>query len=998
MSSVTEQRPNTPIAIVGLAGRFPGARDVDALWKLLIEKTDAIRPVPKERWDATVALDPQKTIQGVGGFLEGVDEFDPTFFGISPREAEDIDPQQRLMLEASFRALEDAGVRPDLLKDSRTGVYVGASWHDYEILRKERGASATQHSAVGNALDMIATRVSYYYKLKGPSLTVETGCSSSLVALHIACSALASGEIDAAFVGGVNLILAPDVSIGLTHFGGLSPEGHCKAFAASADGFVRGEGVVALYVKTLERALADGDRIHAVIAATAVNNDGGGDSLVTPSPDGQEDLLRRAYAAAGVALESVAYVEAHGTGTSRGDPIEAGAIGRVLGKPRHPTAGRLQVGSIKTNIGHLEAVAGLAGLVKGVLALEHRLVPPNLHGEVLNPNIPFDELNLDVVREPLRLPAGEVYVGVNSFGWGGTNAHVVLRSAPLGAEVASVDEASPALVAVSAQHEEALKERVRQLREVDAPLHALAGALAHRTGRFVQRAGFVASSREQLLTQLDAFLADPESTTTGRALPRKRVAFVFPGQGSQWALMGKELFATSPRFAEVIRRCAAALSKHVTWDLVGFVSGEAGDGWLNAIDTLQPTLWAMSVGLAELWREAGVEPDLVVGHSMGEVAAATVAGSLSYDDAARVIARRSAIAQGKAGRGQMLAVDLSLEDAQKALDGFEDTVSLAVNNGPSSCVLSGDTDSIAVLKEILEADGTFCRLVRVDFASHSHQMDEFKGELFAALSGITPVHGDLPLMSTVELRELAGSELDAAYWVKNLREPVLFADAMKKAFASGVTHVIEVSPHPILTPALEQLAALESEPPRVLSTLRRDEGSLAHFAGALARAWVAGLAPFAGLPAAQLKLPGYPLTQRSFYPAAGKPKTALRVGMEVELAPTAVESDTYEGALTIALDALPWLRDHRVHEAVVLPGAAMMACALSAARARFGVAPEALVDVKFRANLTLGDEPASLRVLFRDDVAEGGSFALFSLPSGATQFTEHASARIERGG
>ncbi|MFD5749826.1 polyketide synthase, partial [Streptomyces sp. NPDC127033] len=419
------------VAVVGMAGRFPGAPDADSLWTLMTERGEAIRPVPPDRWDAARQLDPAKDVQAVGGFLDGVDRFDAGFFGISPREAADIDPQQRLLLEAAWRAVEDAGQRPADLEGSRTGVYIGASWHDYEILRKERGTPPTQHSIVGGALDVLAARISYLLRLRGPSLTVESGCSSSLVALHLAAQALRQGDVDAAIVGAANLILTPDVSVGLTHFGGLSPEGRCAAFAASADGFVRGEGVAALCLKTVERALADGDRIHGVILRTAVNNDGGGDSLVTPDPRAQEELLGDIYGAGpgAVDADSVAYIEAHGTGTRRGDPAEAAAIGRAVA--RHRRGGPLPIGSVKTNIGHLEAAAGMGGLFKVLLALRHRIVPPSLHAEVLNPDIPFDDLNVRVLREPLELPrTGPVRLGVSSFGWGGTNAHVVVAAPP----------------------------------------------------------------------------------------------------------------------------------------------------------------------------------------------------------------------------------------------------------------------------------------------------------------------------------------------------------------------------------------------------------------------------------------------------------------------------------------------------------------------------------------------------------------------------------------
>ncbi|HEX8112090.1 MAG TPA: beta-ketoacyl synthase N-terminal-like domain-containing protein, partial [Kofleriaceae bacterium] len=512
--------PDPPIAIVGMAGRFPGAADIESFWRLLMARGDAIRPAPAERWNTVAELDPEAPVQRVGGFLDGVDEFDPAFFGISPREAEDIDPQHRLMLEVIWQALEDAAQPAAALRGSHTGVYVGASWHDYEILRKERGANATQHSGPGNALDMIAARVSYFLQLTGPSLTVETGCSSSLVALHLACQALRCGEIDGAFVGGVNLVLAPDVSVALTRFGGLSPEGRCKAFAASADGFVRGEGAIAIYVKTLARARADGDRIHAVIAGTAVNNDGGGDSLVTPSPSGQEALLTRAYAQARIPADAVVYVEAHGTGTPVGDPIEAEALGRALGLRRTGAAGPLAIGSVKTNIGHLEAAAGLAGLVKTVLALAHRVVPANLHGDALNPAIAFDALHLHVVRAPLVLPPhGPLYAGVNSFGWGGTNAHVILRSAP--AEASSASSAPPAwappawapiVVPLSAHSEDALRQRAMDVQAViatgAAPVEAVAATLAWKRDQFPHRAAFVVETAAELEARLAGFAAN----------------------------------------------------------------------------------------------------------------------------------------------------------------------------------------------------------------------------------------------------------------------------------------------------------------------------------------------------------------------------------------------------------------------------------------------------------------------------------------------------------
>ncbi|MFI9744154.1 SDR family NAD(P)-dependent oxidoreductase [Streptomyces sp. NPDC052494] len=999
--------PRRDIAIVGMAGRFPGAPDVDRYWQLLMAGEEAVRPVPPERWDTSVQLDPVKKIPGIAGLVDGVDQFDPGFFGISPREAEELDPQQRLMLEVGWQTLEDAGIPASTVRGTRTGVYVGALWHDYELARKERGVQTTQHSAVGNGLDIVAARLSYFLGLSGPSLVVQTGCSSGLVALDLAVAALRSGDLEGAFVGGVNLILMPDNSIGLTHFGGLSPDGHCRAFSAQANGFVRGEGAISLYLKRLDTALADGDRIHGVIVNSAVNNDGGGHSLVSPNVEAQTELLRRVYAEADVHPDRLRYVEAHGTGTLRGDPIEAEALGTALGTARSAEAGPLLIGSAKSNIGHLEAAAGLAGIVKTVLALKHRTIPRTLHAEELNPNIPFGELNLAVANEAAELPAdGTWFAGVNSFGWGGTNAHVVLRTPP--AQAAPAEEpqvAAPLLLPLTGHSDAALRQRAADVLDAlpegatASEAVALAATLGRERDHFAARTAVVAEDPAELRDRLAKFVAEPEAelpgTFTGRAKERGKVAFVLPGQGSQWAGMGQALYERSPVFAETVRRCAEALRPYISWDLEAVLSGAAGEEWLDHNDQVQPTLWAMSIGIAELWRAAGVEPDVVVGHSQGEVTAATIAGHLSYEDGARIIALRSALAKRTAGRGRMLAVDLDVEGALKALDGFEDTVSLAVNNGPSSCVLSGDTDSVLMLRELLEADGTFCRLVNVDYASHCHHMDELTDELIEALAPIRPRRGAVPLMSTVVGRELDGDSLDPAYWASNLRQPVLFADAMGKLLDAGVTHVVEISPHPVLSPAVEQLAATRQEPVAVLGSLRRQEGSLGDFTQALARAYVQGLAPFGALPARPgAPVPAYPWQRSRFWLPDAVRRTAGPGGLAFEFAPATTEQDVHEGRTELSLNDLPWLRDHQVYDAVVLPGAAMLALAVAAARARTGENPGALHTVRFRSDLTLTDEPVRLGAVWREDGAASAGFTLSSLASGADGWTRHATARV----
>lgn len=1012
MDANAERDPGKLIAIVGMAGKFPGAPDVDSLWKLMMEGRDGIGPVPADRWDSTAQLDPEKEIQAVGGFLDGVDLFDPGFFGISPREAEAVDPQQRLMLEVGWRAIEDAGQRADSLAGSRTGVYVGASWHDYELLRKDREAQPTPHSLVGNALDVIAARLSYFLKVRGPSMTVETGCSSSLVALHLASQALRDGEIEAAVVGGTNLMLDPHVTVGLTHFGGLSPDGRCKAFAASANGFVRGEGVAALYVKTLERALADGDRIHGVVVNTVVNNDGGGDSLVTPSPQGQEDLLRRAYGGGAVPQGAPAYIEAHGTGTGRGDPVEATAIGRVLGQDR--AADPLLIGSVKTNIGHLEASAGLAGLIKILLALKHRVVPPSLHSGELNPAIPFDDINVRVVREPTPLPrTGPLFLGVNSFGWGGTNAHVVIMNAPqtTGDDAAQdlPETGLPAVVPLSAKDAPALGLRAADLEplvpDTTEEMTAQAGALAWRRDHFPVRAALVApDGPAQLRDGLLALAAAPDAEPTapglctGTAVARGGTAFVFPGQGSQWSGMGVELFRDSPLFASVVTRCAEALRPHTDWDLLDIFSGEADEEWTTRIDMLQPTLWAMSLGLAELWRASGVEPDVVLGHSQGEITAATLAGVLTYEDAALVMARRSAIARRASGHGRMLAVDLGREAALAALEGFEDSVSLAVHNGPSSCVLSGEKDAVLMLKELLDAEGTYCRLVNVDYASHSPQMDPLREDLLAALEPVRPRDAEIGLMSTVRRQRLDGPEMDGAYWVENLRSPVQFADAMGALLDEGITHVVEISPHSVLAPAVDQLISGGSHRATVLTTMRRHHGSTADVAGALGRGYVAGLEPFGRLPsAAGAEVPGYPLKHDRYWTAERPRGSGAARGFDAPLLPAPGEEDVRHGALELSLSSPSWLEDHQVHGTPVLPGAGMLAVAVNTAQALPGPAVRRLEKVRFRKEVAVGEDITRLTAEWRGGSA-GGVFRLLSLAEGGTGWEENATARADHRG
>ncbi|MEW1550082.1 acyltransferase domain-containing protein [Streptomyces tsukubensis] len=1324
--SAPPSRSDEPVAVVGMACRFPGANGVEQFWNLLEAGADAVREVPEGRWESRCpgAGDavPPGMVTTEAGFLDGpVGEFDPLFFGISPREAQEMDPQQRIFLEVAWEALEDAGITERSLVGSDTCVYAGAIWHDYADLAPGGTDGLSSHSATGRALNMIANRLSYVLGLRGPSVVLDSACSSSLLAVHLACQSLRNGESSMAIAGGVNLLLSPDTMVSLSKFGGLSPDGRCKAFDASADGFGRGEGCGVVVLKPLSRALADGDRIWCTIRGTAVNNDGLSNGLTAPNPAAQEDVLRAAYRRAGIAPHEVHYVEAHGTGTALGDPIEAMALGAVLGRGR-PEGRPLRIGSVKTNLGHLEGAAGIAGLIKTALVLERRRVPRNLHFENPNPHIPFDALRLKVPTEAEEWPEdGARYAGVSSFGWGGTNVHVVVEGhqepapLPLPAPAAHglpgrpriafvcspygqqwvgmarnlyrtepvfrsvlqrcdrelaghtgwslveelfLDEtrartddvgvmqpvvfaiqvalaawleaagvrpgavvghslgeiaacviagvldladavrlvhhysdqqrrvAGPdrgmAVVELSAGELEGrlagrsssvcvatrngprttalagsrteLEEIVAGLKaegvlcamiRVDLPAHSAAidpitadlekalEGIAGRPGRIpvissvtgrpldwreVGPAYFVRNLREQVrladatahllrekfdvlleisanpvlasalqqsvddfgrtatvlttmrrgdddrtglaetldalarlgtkirppnmrdeavaelfalsakspeaLRELAGRTADglaatgpegeaaagapagalpdlaqaalprahhpyrlalvardekalagtlaaygrgeepPGLHSSGRAAEKRpKVAFVFPGQGSQWVGMGRELMQREPVFQAAVRECDAAARAFVDWSVEAELTSSDADLMVDRIDVVQPVLFAVEVALAALWRSWGVEPDAVVGHSMGEVAAAHVAGVLGLDDAARIICLRSRLLRRAGGRGAMLAVELTMDEARELLAGREHTVSVAVNNSPRSTVLSGDRDALAGIARQLEAEDVFCRWVKVDVASHSPQMDPLRPDLLAALEGLTPRRGTVPLYSTVTGGVVGGEEMTGTYWADNLREPVLFGDQVARLVGEGVHAFVEMSPHPILLPAVEQVAAAGGAGTVVLPSLRRKEGARETLLASLGRLHVLGVPVLLDrvlTPArAGRRLPHYPW-QRDRYgeeraegPAGTGP--APRQGLLGERIDSAIQPGTHYWQTDLGTSTAN-LGDHRIGGAAVVPGAAFVDMALAAAGQVLPGDRHAVSDVVFQQPLVLPEQ------------------------------------------
>ena len=844
VTSLGAARVDEPIAIIGMACRFPQAPSPEAFWELLRNGVDAITEVPADRWNVDALYDPDPAAEGRmstrwGGFLSDVETFDPGFFGIAPREAIEIDPQQRLSLELSWEALEDAGIAPTSLKDSRTGVFFGALWMDYARLAGGAYEAIVQHTATGQDLSIIPARVSYTLGLNGPSLLVNTACSSSLVAVHLACQSLLRGESRLALAGGVNLLLAPESTIAMSKFGAMAPDGRSKAFDARANGYVRGEGGGVVVLKRLSDALADGDRIDCVIRGSAINNDGFSNGLTAPSPRAQEAVVREACAAAGIAPVEVQYVETHGTGTMLGDPIEAGALGAALGVGRSPEQ-TLRIGSVKTNIGHLEAAAGVAGLIKVALSMRHRALPPSLHFERPNPHISFEALRLEVQTALTRWEGedGRLVAGVSSFGFGGTNCHVVLEAGMAG---------EPRLCVLSAETKEDLRLQAAQsadaLRGTDGPSLDAMCEEAARKAPAAWRLAVAVRSRAEIVRHLAAF-ADQQALpglAAGRATERRpRVAFVFGGQGSQWQGMGRALLREDPAARAMLGQCDRAIRAHVSWSLLDRLQ-RGGAELFDQTDFVQPAIFSMQMALSAAWRSRGVEPDAVIGQSLGEVAAACVAGALSLDDAARIICRRSLLVGKAAGNGGMALLGLSLEAAAEALSPYGERLSVAVSSGPETTVVAGDDAALQELLARLGERGVFCRLVRVDYASHSPSMDPLLPELRQMLAGIAPRSGRAAFYSTVRGAPLDGALLDVAYWARNLREPVLFAPTVGRMAADGIEVFVDVDPHPVLVSAVEQCLARGGHPGIAVTSAQRDEPEQGTLLAASGRLLVAGV-------------------------------------------------------------------------------------------------------------------------------------------------------------
>nr|WP_052069266.1 type I polyketide synthase [Streptacidiphilus albus] len=885
--AASRAQQDEPIAIVGMACRYPGdAAGPDDLWRLVTEERDVVGPFPADRgWDLDHLYDPDPDHLGrsyarEGGFLYGAGEFDAGFFGISPREALAADPQQRLLLETSWEALEHAAIDPTTLRRSSTGVFVGVIAQEYGPSLHHLPAEQTDgYVLTGSTTSVASGRIAYTLGLEGPAVTVDTACSSSLVALHLAAQSLRSGECDLALAGGATVLAAPGMFIEFSRQRGLAPDGRCKPFADAADGTAWGEGAGVLVLQKLSDAQRLGRPVLAVLRGSAVNQDGRSSQLTAPNGPSQQRVIRQALESAGLGAGDVDVVEAHGTGTRLGDPIEAQALIATYGAGR--TAEQpLWLGSLKSNIGHTQAAAGVAGVIKMVQALRHGVLPRTLHVDRPSEHVDWSDGTVRLLTETRPWPELDRprRAAVSAFGVSGTNAHVIVEQAPAeqsAQQPAEPEGPVPAVLPwlVSAQTPQALRAQAARLTAhldgADAPRPAdAARALATTRAALEQRAVLVGDP-----AGLQALARGEEAPglVLGRAGTPGKTVFVFPGQGSQWIGMAAPLLDAEPVFAAKLAECAAALAPYTDWSLLDVLRGAGGTPDPDRVDVVQPALWAVMVALSALWTSYGVRPDAVVGHSQGEVAAAYVAGGLSLDDAARIVALRARALGTLSGRGGLLAVARPVAEVEARIADRSERLSIGVVNGPASTVVSGDPEALAELAAQYAAEGVRARPVAIDYASHSVQTEVLREELTSLLGGVRPVAGEIPLFSTVtaDWQDTAG--MDADYWFANLRRTVRFEEAVRGLAADGHTVFVEVSPHPVLTGAVEDtLAAVDAREPVVTGSLRRDDGGRERWLTSVAELHVHGVRvdwtpAFRGVTPRQVELPSYAFQRERYW-------------------------------------------------------------------------------------------------------------------------------------
>lgn len=1020
-SSRAINNTHEPIAIVGLSCRFPGgAISVDRYWALMRDGVDAIAEVPDDRWDRDALYSADREKRGKtyikwGGFLDGIDQFDPEFFGISPREAAHIDPQQRLLLEVAYESLEHAGIPVERIRGSRSGVFVGLFIHDYAHIQLYDREAIDAYTGTGTSMSIAANRISYLYDLRGPSVALDTACSSSLVALHQGCESIRTGACDMVLAGGVNTILRPEMTIAMSKASMLSPDGRCHSFDAEANGYVRAEGAGMVVLKRLQDAQRDGDVIHAVIRSTAVNQDGRTKGISVPNGEAQRALVREAAELAGVSPADIQFVEAHGTGTPVGDPIEANALGEVLSEGRDPRQPCI-LGSIKSNIGHTESASGVAGLLKVVLSLKHGMIPPNLHFRKPNPDIDLEALGL---RVPTRLEPWPETNGaprlacLNSFGFGGTNAHAILQEAPPVARKEKPLESSARkalLVPLSAHSPEALSAGARRLRDFcqespDVALNDIVYTAGVRRTHHDVKMAVVAHGREELAELLDAHdrgEARREVVTTSATVRRvDRPVFLFTGMGPQWWKMGRELLEGEPVFRQAVEEVDELLQVRAGWSVLEELTRTESESRIFETMIAQPAIFAVQVGLFRLWSSWGVRPAAILGHSVGEAAAAYASGALSLADSVRVVETRSRLQHRTEGQGKMLAVGVTVEEARQLTAGREHLVSIAAINSPKSISLAGDEGALVEIEQQLRASDRFARFLEVPVPYHSPAMDPLESELLSCLVGLEPRESDIPYYSTIRGVRARGDELGPDYWWNNVRDTVLFKAAIDLLIEDGLDTFIEIGPHPVLSRSV--MECLGDRPGVSLPSLRRHMPERSTLMSSLGTLYCLGYSvDWARLadPCPPRELPSY-AWQRERYWDESKESQARRrgAGDGVMLSESGPRHPLLGSRLSITQDSfgnelkeLQYVADHRVRGSVVFPGAGYLEMSIAVAKSTFGEPWCVLRDVRFQNALYFSGE-TSLRL---QTSIENGSLQISSREEGARSWTRHLEGILQR--
>ncbi|MFH0997757.1 MAG: type I polyketide synthase, partial [Pseudomonadota bacterium] len=1014
-----ERIRSEPLAIVGMGCRFPGnAVDTESFWRVLAQGKDAITQVPKDRWniDAFYDFDPDvpgKMCTRYGGFLSNVEHFDAPFFGISRREAIGMDPQQRLLLEVCWEAIENAGISPAGLRGTSAGVFMGIGTFDYAALRysQQDYEGIDPYFATGGVLSVAAGRLSYVLGLTGPSMVVDTACSSSLVAVHLACQSLRSRECDMALAGGVNVILLPELSINFSRAGMLSPDGRCKTFDASANGYVRGEGCGVVVLKRLSDAVAGGDRILALIRGSAVNQDGPSGGLTVPSGPAQEAVIRQALSSAGVEAGDVGYIEAHGTGTSLGDPIEMGSLAKVFSG--RPETDPLVIGSVKTNIGHLEAAAGIAGLIKVVLSLQYGQIPSHLHFRNPNPHIAWEKLPFEIPIQPRKWPAGKKgLAGVSAFGASGTNAHVVLEEGPVGGDRASEGERPVHLLALSARGEGALKALAERYAAYipDHPEEAISDVCyTANTGRshFEERLAVIGATREEIAAGCLAYREGYKDAGVGKREKEegaRKIAFLFTGQGSQYAGMGRALYETAPGFRAVLDHCDDILKGKLKRPLLDVIYAKGEGRELDDTAYTQPALFAVEVALFELWKGWGIEPTLVMGHSVGEYAAACAAGVFSMEEGLKLVAERSRLMGGIGDAGGMAAVLAEEALVREAIRPYGGRVSVSAINGPRSIVISGQGEKIDAAVEGLIRQGIATRKLNVSQAFHSAMVEEVLPAFREIAARVTYERPRIGIVSNLTGGLMTDGMARPDYWVRHAREPVMFQAGMETLRQEGCGIFVEVGPNPVLLGMGR--ACLPDGYGSWLPSLRAGQNDWRRMLESLGELYVEGITPdWRGFDRNwkrnRVVLPTYPFQRQRYWIEGTKARRALFRGagghpLLGQRLPTAHRGVIFESQIT--KDSPSYLGDHQIYGAVVFPATGYVEMALAGGFQLMGSETLTIEGFSILQPLILSQEAGQVvQTILHPEAGGGYAFEIFS-EAAPGQWRLHATGRLQCGG